>query len=378
MTAENYSAKHELQKNDILFARTGATVGKTYFYDGSIGKAIFAGYCIRFRFDENKVMPKFVYWYTKTDTFLSWVNGIQRPSGQPNINKEEYKSYKILVPSRSKQEQLSSYMDIALAKHNKMLYQADRLLSACKDSVFSFLNLYFREYKPALYSVNKLEDIRELGIYCNPHSDYLNDVFSKLRANNFFAGHLEDFVEINPKTSRAGLQDKSDVSFVPMTAVTEKTNQVVYELKPYSEVKTGFTIFKKNDLLWAKITPCMQNGKSFVASDMPTDIGFGSTEFHVLRAKNPKRVYTPYLWVIFSNEHILEAAQGMFGGSAGQQRVPDTFLKKFPIVLPPYEVQVKLADQVFEALEKAKKLRAKAEYDWQNARKQFEKELLGE
>lgn len=378
MTAENYSAKHELQKNDILFARTGATVGKTYFYDGSIGKAIFAGYCIRFRFDENKVMPKFVYWYTKTDTFLSWVNGIQRPSGQPNINKEEYKSYKILVPSRSKQEQLSSYMDIALAKHNKMLYQADRLLSACKDSVFSFLNLYFREYKTALYSVNKLEDIRELGIYCNPHSDYLNDVFSKLRANNFFAGHLEDFVEINPKTSRAGLQDKSDVSFVPMTAVTEKTNQVVYELKPYSEVKTGFTIFKKNDLLWAKITPCMQNGKSFVASDMPTDIGFGSTEFHVLRAKNPKRVYMPYLWVIFSNEHILEAAQGMFGGSAGQQRVPDTFLKKFPIVLPPYEVQVKLADQVFEALEKAKKLRAKAEYDWQNARKQFEKELLGE
>lgn len=378
MTAENYSAKHELQKNDILFARTGATVGKTYFYDGSIGKAIFAGYCIRFRFDENKVMPKFVYWYTKTDTFLSWVNGVQRPSGQPNINKEEYKSYKILVPSRSKQEQLSSYMDIALAKHNKMLYQADRLLSACKDSVFSFLNLYFREYKPALYSVNKLEDIRELGIYCNPHSDYLNDVFSKLRANNFFAGHLEDFVEINPKTSRAGLQDKSDVSFVPMTAVTEKTNQVVYELKPYSEVKTGFTIFKKNDLLWAKITPCMQNGKSFVASDMPTDIGFGSTEFHVLRAKNPKRVYMPYLWVIFSNEHILEAAQGMFGGSAGQQRVPDTFLKKFPIVLPPYEVQVKLADQVFEALEKAKKLRAKAEYDWQNARKQFEKELLGE
>ena len=378
MTAENYSAKHELQKNDILFARTGATVGKTYFYDGSIGKAIFAGYCIRFRFDENKVMPKFVYWYTKTDTFLSWVNGIQRPSGQPNINKEEYKSYKILVPSRSKQEQLSSYMDIALAKHNKMLYQADRLLSACKDSVFSFLNLYFREYKPALYSVNKLEDIRELGIYCNPHSDYLNDVFSKLRANDFFAGHLEDFVEINPKTSRAGLQDKSDVSFVPMTAVTEKTNQVVYELKPYSEVKTGFTIFKKNDLLWAKITPCMQNGKSFVASDMPTDIGFGSTEFHVLRAKNPKRVYMPYLWVIFSNEHILEAAQGMFGGSAGQQRIPDTFLKKFPIVLPPYEVQVKLADQVFEALEKAKKLRAKAEYDWQNARKQFEKELLGE
>ena len=272
-----------------------------------------------------------------------------------------------------------SQLDEIVEQYKKFqVEQADKLLCICKDNVFASLNLHFLEYRPALYSMSKLKDIRELGIYCNPHSDYLNDVFSKLRANKFFAGHLEDFVEINPKTSREDLQDKTAVSFVPMTAVTEKTNEVVYELKTYSEVKTGFTIFKKNDLLWAKITPCMQNGKSFVASDMPTDIGFGSTEFHVLRAKNPKRVYMPYLWVIFSNDHILEAAQGMFGGSAGQQRVPDTFLKKFPIVLPPYEVQVELADQVFQALEEAKKMRAKAEYDWQNARKQFEKELLGE
>ena len=63
MTAESYTSKHILQPNDILFARTGGTVGKTYFYDGRIGKAVFAGYCIRFRFDENKVIPKFVYWY---------------------------------------------------------------------------------------------------------------------------------------------------------------------------------------------------------------------------------------------------------------------------------------------------------------------------
>jgi type I restriction enzyme S subunit len=376
MTAKNYSKKHELRKNDILFARTGATVGKTYFYDGSIGKAIFAGYCIRFRFDENKVKPKFVYWYTKTNTFLTWVNGIQRPSGQPNINKEEYKSYKILVPNRPKQEQLSSYMDIALAKRNENIYQAGRTISVCKDRVFSSLNLHFCKYSPALYSVSKLEDIRELGIYCTPHSKYLNYVFSKLRANSFFAGHLEDFVEVNPKTNRAELQDKTIVSFVPMTAVTEKTNEVVYERKTYSDVKKGFTIFQKDDLLWAKITPCMQNGKSFVASNMPTEIGFASTEFHVLRARKSKQVYMPYLWVIFSNEYILEAAQGMFGGSAGQQRVPDTFLKKFPIILPSYKLQIELADQVFEALERAKKMQVEAERDWQAARKQFEKELF--
>lgn len=311
---------------------------------------------------------------------LSLQQMLQRSSGgnYPAIIEDEIKKIYIPCIDVASQKKIAQTFRAKLDERKRILEEANKALSICKDAVFASLKLYFLEYRPALYSISKLKDVRELGIYCNPHSDYLNDVFSKLRANNFFAGHLEDFVEINPKTSREDLQDKSAVSFVPMTAVTEKTNEVVYELKTYSEVKAGFTIFRKDDLLWAKITPCMQNGKSFVASDMPTDIGFGSTEFHVLRAKNSKRVYMPYLWVIFSNEHILEAAQGMFGGSAGQQRVPDTFLKKFPIVLPPYEVQVKLADQVFEALEKAKKMRAKAEYDWQNARKQFEKELLGE
>lgn len=73
MAAESYSSKHLLCPNDILFARTGGTVGKTYFYDGKIGEAVFAGYCIRFRFDKSKVIPKFVYWYTKTDTYQKWV-----------------------------------------------------------------------------------------------------------------------------------------------------------------------------------------------------------------------------------------------------------------------------------------------------------------
>lgn len=85
----------------------------------------------------------------------------------------------------------------------------------------------------------------------------------------------------------------------------------------------------------------------------------------------------PYLWVILSESHILEAAQGMFSGSAGQQRVPDAFLRKFPIVLPPIEVQKELADNVFDTLQRAKEMRAKAEQEWLTAKAEFEKELLG-
>lgn len=128
VTTENYVQKHILEIGDILFARTGGTVGKTYYYDGSIGKSVFAGYCIRFRFDDKKVLPKFIYWYTKTTAFTNWVKGIQRPSGQPNINKEEYKSFEIILPDYETQGKLCSEMDNAEIERKQKLYHANELL----------------------------------------------------------------------------------------------------------------------------------------------------------------------------------------------------------------------------------------------------------
>lgn len=377
MTVASYTKKHLLKPNDILFARTGGTVGKTYFYDGKIGNALFAGYCIRFRFDENIVIPKYVYWYTKTSSYKNWVNGIQRPSGQPNINKEEYKSFEIVLPNLKQQRKLVDFMDEAFLAYQQKIMHAEQNLTSARNNVFEMIELSVPEYIPSLYSFSWLGDVKDMEIFCNPHSKYLNTVFSCIRDNPYYAGELEDFVEINPTTSRLDLCDTSLVSFVPMPAVEERTNTVVYETKLYKDVKTGFTIFQKDDLLWAKITPCMQNGKSFVATGMPTDKGFGSTEFHVMRKKDD-RIYMPYLWVLLTDSHILEAAQGMFSGSAGQQRVSEMFLRKLPMILPPFDIQKKLADKVFEALEHAKETREIAEQEWKFAKIQFEKELFGE
>lgn len=157
MAAESYSSKHLLCPNDILFARTGGTVGKTYFYDGKIGEAVFAGYCIRFRFDKSKVIPKFVYWYTKTDTYQKWVNGIQRPVGQPNINKEEYKSFEIILPSITIQQKLVDYMDAADFSRKDKLYHADDILDQTKNNVFETFGIHFEEYVPNLYSFTKTQ-----------------------------------------------------------------------------------------------------------------------------------------------------------------------------------------------------------------------------
>lgn len=294
---------------------------------------------------------------------------------QPKITTQDIAN--VLIPIGADELRLSSMVENTYKTYRSEIATASKLLDQAKNKVFETCGILFKEYKPALYSFCKLSDLAEMGIYCNPHSDYLNTVFSDLRNNEFFIGYLGDFVEINPQTSRKGLHDNSSVSFVPMPAVEEKTNSVTYAIKAYKEVKTGFTIFQRDDLLWAKITPCMQNGKSFIASNMPTEIGFGSTEFHVLR-KRDSRIYMPYLWVLLSDSHILEAAQGMFSGSAGQQRVSDAFLKKFPLVLPSMEKQIELADGVFAAMKESRQMQAVAEKKWQAAKAQFERELLGE
>ena len=161
---------------------------------------------------------------------------------------------------------------------------------------------------------------------------------------------MKNYLEINPKTDCGGLTDESLVSFVPMPNVQEKNNVVEYDLVPYGTVKKGFTVFKKGDMIWAKITPCMQNGKSCIVYEMPTEIGFGSTEFHVVR-KRTDDVYMPFIWSIFSNENVLKAAQAVFSGSAGQQRVSASFLETFPAVLPKYNVQVKMVTNLEKKLE---------------------------
>lgn len=294
---------------------------------------------------------------------------------QPKITTQDIAN--VLIPIGADELRLSSMVENTYKTYRSEIATASKLLDQAKNKVFETCGILFKEYKPALYSFCKLSDLAEMGLYCNPHSDYLNTVFSDLRNNEFFSGYLGDFVEINPQTSRKGLHDNSPVSFVPMPAVEEKTNSVTYAIKSYKEVKTGFTIFQRDDLLWAKITPCMQNGKSFIASNMPTEIGFGSTEFHVLR-KRDSRIYMPYLWVLLSNSHILEAAQGMFSGSAGQQRVSVAFLKKFPLILPSKEEQIELADGVFATMKESRQMQAVAEKKWQAAKAQFERELLGE
>lgn len=157
--------------------------------------------------------------------------------------------------------------------------------------------------------------------------------------------------ELNPKRPR-NVDDTLMVSFVPMPSVSDDGKIDCSNVRPYKDVKKGFTYFEENDVLFAKITPCMENGKGAVAKDLSNGIGSGSTEFHVLRPLND--VSNPYwLYIITMFPLFREGAKKVMTGTGGQLRVPIDFIKNYPITLPPIELQDQF-ESFFHQSEKSK------------------------
>lgn len=150
---------------------------------------------------------------------------------------------------------------------------------------------------------------------------------------------LGEFCLLNPQKSELhNISDDTEVSFLPMSSVSENGELTLSERKLYRDVKSGFSYFAEGDVLFAKITPCMENGKGAVAHGLCNNIGFGSTEFHVLRAKTS--VCNPYwLYELLSLKQFRKIAEQNMTGSAGQKRVPAKFLQNFKLSLPPIELQ---------------------------------------
>lgn len=149
---------------------------------------------------------------------------------------------------------------------------------------------------------------------------------------------LGDVCTINPRGQ--ALPDDFEVSFVPMQNVSEKGVVDATLIKKYVEVKKGFTYFQEDDVLFAKITPCMENGKGGVAKNLKNKIGFGSTEFHVLRP-NPNLIISSWLYYLTSWSEFRRECEKNMTGSAGQKRVPKTFLENYKIDLPTLNEQCK-------------------------------------
>lgn len=173
------------------------------------------------------------------------------------------------------------------------------------------------------------------------------------------APSISEVAEVNPRKS-VSISGEDLVTFVPMAAVDEITGTISSPVdRPYREVSKGFTHFQNNDVIFAKITPSMENGKSAVARNLTNGVGIGSTEFHVFRSKGA--IDPEFLWRYIRQKSFRENAQAVMSGAVGQQRVPAEYLKTHTIPLPPLPEQRRIVGKV-DGLT-ARTARARAELD---------------
>lgn len=175
---------------------------------------------------------------------------------------------------------------------------------------------------------------------------------------------LDEVSDVNP---RKELLDDSDIiSFIAMEDISNQGRVINKADREYGEVKKGYTPFKDNDVLLAKITPCFENGKRALVNSLTNGIGFGSTEFHVLRAKGNQTI-PEYLYYIVSSHRFVSIAENNMTGSAGQKRVPTDFIRDYLLALPSVKEQARIAsilstvdeqiDNVDSLIEKNKELK---------------------
>ena len=156
---------------------------------------------------------------------------------------------------------------------------------------------------------------------------------------------LEAVADVNPKIDKSAYPDSLTVLFVPMPAVEAGTNVIdLSRTRVFGEVKKGYTPFREGDVLFAKITPCMENGKIAVVPALKNGLAFGSTEFHVLRPHC--HVIAEYLYFFLSTRRFRRDAQRNMTGAVGQRRVPTSFVAEHPIPLPPTVEQARIVAKI--------------------------------
>ena len=287
-----------MRKGDVLFGRRN-----TYLRRAAIAPhdGIFSAHGMIFRPKTQVIDPEYFPFFISSNYFMDAAIRISVGSLSPTVNWKTLKELEFDLPSLEEQRKnaaLLKSINETKEAYQELLIQTDNLVKS-----------QFIEMFGELGKDQKGWGLTTLGECC----------------------------EVNPKRPR-NIDDDLMVSFVPMPAVSEDGKINCSDIKPYKEVRKGFTYFAENDVLFAKITPCMENGKGAVAKGLSGGIGSGSTEFHVLRPIEGKS--NPYwLYIITMFESFRVGARKVMTGTGGQLRVPVGYLSDFPISLPPISLQ---------------------------------------
>jgi len=156
---------------------------------------------------------------------------------------------------------------------------------------------------------------------------------------------LKHVSKLNAGTKKKQIADDEEIEFLPMSNVNEVAGEIRnFDMRKYTEVSSGYTTFQTNDVIFAKITPCMENGNCVLVPELKHGYGFGSTEFIVFRAN--RKFLPEYLFYVLRNKELRKICETFMTGTAGQQRISTDFLAEFPVAVPSIDEQKTIVEHI--------------------------------
>ena len=368
--------RYEVTENDIIISIAG-TIGKCFTLKNIPHNKhiILTENCACLRLRDNakgKILPDYILILLKTSFVQKQIYAHKIQTTIPKIGLDRIGRLEVIFPSIDTQQKI---VDLYTAAQNAKL-QKDKEAKELLESIDNYL-------LEAL-SINPSQEVSSESVFTKKISEMIGnrlDVSFYKDRFEMVSGiypnkRLSSIVDIDPTIRFTGLADDTPISFIPMECIDDTFGEVKEQRKTTIAKTKGYTKFEENDLLWAKITPCMQNGKSAIARNLTNGVGCESTEYYVIRPKTDDLIID-YVYLVLRHYAVLKAAQNSFGGSAGQQRVSSQYVKSIVIPHPPIDVQKSIIATVIQKKERAKQLQSEGSKVLAEAKATIEKMILG-
>lgn len=310
---QKYATK-TTDEGDILLARYGGSLGKVFRAHKGAYNVALAKVIILY---PEVVDDEFLYLYYYSHFYQDFcIKAGYGRSAQAGFNKSDLNELLFPLPPLAEQQRIVDRIESLFAKLDEAKEKAQAVVDSFETRKAAILHKAFTGELTAKWR-------EEHGV----------------RMESWEQCSLSDVCTVNPKKADTkDLPDELEVSFFPMSALSEIYGDITDpQTRLLKEVRSGFTNFSEGDVVFAKITPCMENGKSAVVGKLVNDIGYGTTEFFVLRCSD--RLYNRFLYHLVRDKLFRDKAKAVMAGAVGQQRVPKRYLETYKLNLPKFNEQ---------------------------------------
>ena len=381
----------EVKKDDIvLVASTGSSkvIGRACVVEEDYEKTTIGAFLILCR-PEEIIAKNWVHYIFRTLRYRLYISEQAKGTNIKNIKNEYLENFSFPLPPLNEQKRIVEKLDFLFDKTEKAKEIIEGIKIDIENRKISILDRAFKGILTLKWrNENKTSDVKELLKLINdekikkweedclqaekegskkPKKPIIREVEDMIvpvdeqpykLPNNWVWVRLGEVVEVNPNKIKMDIEEDKLIDFIPMKNVSESSSEIIEKnFEKFKDLQKGYTQFIENDILFAKITPCMENGKTAIITDLKEKIGYGSTEFHILRSS--RIINNKLLYNFLKQKRFREDAKYNMTGSVGFRRVPTEFMKNYPIPLPPLEEQqeiVRILDEVLENENRVKEL----------------------